>query len=234
MPVLTLQNGERAGAAFPFDRPVVLGRGRRADIVVDDPSASRRHAQIELHGREWQLNDLDSANGTHLNGRPISRPTTIRPGDLIGIGGLTFRYEPDGKKETPGHGLLRRGGIAAVADHPQQAGRARSAGRERSAPGAGPDPPRRDPGHRVPGARGPRLRPRRAAQGGAAGRARTGAGLRGGRRRAGADQHPRSRRRAGQGRLQPRADEAGAGAARRPRDHRRRRAKARRRAPTRC
>src|SRR6478735_7209736 len=101
MPVLTLQNGERAGAAFPFDRPVVLGRGRRADIVVDDPSASRRHAQIELHGREWQLNDLDSANGTHLNGRPISRPTTIRPGDLIGIGGLTFRYEPDGKKDTP-------------------------------------------------------------------------------------------------------------------------------------
>ena len=99
MPVLTLQNGERAGAAFPFDRPVVLGRGRRADIVVDDPSASRRHAQIELHGREWQLNDLDSANGTHLNGRPISRPTTIRPGDLIGIGGLTFRYEPDGKKD---------------------------------------------------------------------------------------------------------------------------------------
>ena len=101
MPVLTLQNGERAGAAFPFDRPVVLGRGRRADIVVDDPSASRRHAQIELHGREWQVNDLDSANGTHLNGRPISRPTTIRPGDLIGIGGLTFRYEPDGKKDTP-------------------------------------------------------------------------------------------------------------------------------------
>ena len=89
MPVLTLQNGERAGAAFPFDRPVVLGRGRRADIVVDDPSASRQHAKI----------DLDSANGTHLNGRPISRPTTIRPGDLIGIGGLTFRYEPDGKKE---------------------------------------------------------------------------------------------------------------------------------------
>jgi serine phosphatase RsbU (regulator of sigma subunit) len=99
MPVLTLQNGERAGAAFPFDRPVVLGRGRRADIVVDDPSASRQHAQIELHGREWQINDLDSANGTHLNGRPISRPTTVRPGDLIGIGGLTFRYEPDGKKD---------------------------------------------------------------------------------------------------------------------------------------
>jgi serine phosphatase RsbU (regulator of sigma subunit) len=102
MPVLTLQNGERAGAAFPFDRTVVLGRGRRADIVVDDPSASRRHAQIELHGREWHLNDLDSANGTHLNGRPISRPTPIRSGDLIGIGGLTFRYEPDGaKKESP-------------------------------------------------------------------------------------------------------------------------------------
>jgi len=99
MPVLTLQNGERAGAAFPFDRTVILGRGRRADIVVDDPSASRQHAKIELHGRDWQINDLDSANGTHLNGRPISRPTSIRPGDLIGIGGLTFRYEPDGKKE---------------------------------------------------------------------------------------------------------------------------------------
>jgi sigma-B regulation protein RsbU (phosphoserine phosphatase) len=100
LPVLTLQNGERAGAAFPFERPVVLGRGRRADIVVDDPSASRRHAQIELHGRDWQLHDLESANGTHLNGRPISRPTTIEPGDLIGIGGLTLRFEPDVRKET--------------------------------------------------------------------------------------------------------------------------------------
>ena len=175
MPVLTLQNGERAGAAFPFDRPVVLGRGRRADIVVDDPSASRRHAQIELHGREWQLNDLESANGTHLNGRPISRPTTIRPGDLIGIGGLTFRYEPDAKKDTPDTVFFVEEDSPAsqiILSKPVEVD-----------PPAPTDPRQAQVlvrlaeilGDRLPGRRGPRLRARRAAQGGAARRPRPGA-----------------------------------------------------------
>ncbi len=93
MPTLTLQTGERAGAVFAFENPIVIGRSRKADVTLDDPSASRRHATFERHGRTWRVTDLDSANGTLINGRPVSRPMTVHPGDLITVGKAVFRYD---------------------------------------------------------------------------------------------------------------------------------------------
>lgn len=93
MPTLTLQNGDRAGEVFTFERPVVIGRSKRADIAIDDPSASRRHASLDAHGTAWHVADLDSANGTLLNGRPVSRSTAVRSGDLIAVGTTIFRYD---------------------------------------------------------------------------------------------------------------------------------------------
>ncbi|HEY8550561.1 MAG TPA: SpoIIE family protein phosphatase [Vicinamibacterales bacterium] len=93
MPTLTLQNGDREGESFSFERPVVIGRSKRADISIDDPSASRRHAAIELQGGAWHISDLESANGTLLNGRPVSRSTRLRAGDLIAVGTTIFRYD---------------------------------------------------------------------------------------------------------------------------------------------
>lgn len=83
---------------FEFDHAVVIGRGATADVPVDDPSVSRRHAVIEPQdGGGFALSDLQSGNGTRLNGREVTRPTTLRDGDVIEVGTtkLTFSQGSD-------------------------------------------------------------------------------------------------------------------------------------------
>ncbi len=68
--------------------PMVLGRGRDADIVLQDPGVSRRHASIRPGADgEWMIEDLHSTRGTLLNGRPLEPgvPVTIGEGDFVEI-----------------------------------------------------------------------------------------------------------------------------------------------------
>lgn len=71
--------------------PVVLGRTEESDVVIDSALASRRHARFDWDEDALWVEDLDSRNGTRLNGTPISR-AEIQPGDhvLIGDAELTF------------------------------------------------------------------------------------------------------------------------------------------------
>jgi hypothetical protein len=75
---------------------VVLGRSRSSDVTVDDPNVSRAHAEVRPHGSSWVLSDLDSTNGTRLNGRRVTQPEVLKSGDAIEIGTttLTFSLEP--------------------------------------------------------------------------------------------------------------------------------------------
>src|SRR3712207_2502271 len=60
----------------------VLGRSRDCDVVLADPNVSRRHAEIRPDGGGgWVVRDLGSTNGVKVNGRPISAPTAVAPGD---------------------------------------------------------------------------------------------------------------------------------------------------------
>ncbi|MCI0397234.1 MAG: FHA domain-containing protein [Chloroflexi bacterium] len=64
-----------------------LGRDRQqADIWLDDPKVSRRHALLERLGAALQITDLNSSNGTFVNEHRISGPTLLRPGDKVRIG----------------------------------------------------------------------------------------------------------------------------------------------------
>jgi Protein of unknown function (DUF3662)/FHA domain len=76
-------------------RGATLGRSRECDIVVDDANVSRRHAEVRPRGGAWVVSDLDSTNGTRLNGRSIHSPEVVRPGDEIELGAslLTFELE---------------------------------------------------------------------------------------------------------------------------------------------
>ncbi|HEU5103436.1 MAG TPA: FHA domain-containing protein [Roseiflexaceae bacterium] len=72
---------------------VVLGRAPECDIVVEGRLISRQHAAISRSGSTYTLEDLGSHNGTAVNGRRISGPSTLRAGDRIelgGVGRLTF------------------------------------------------------------------------------------------------------------------------------------------------
>lgn len=64
---------------------VVIGRGEDCHVVINDRQASRHHARITQTKDGYVLEDLDSKNGTFLNGQPLSAPTVLEDGDEIGI-----------------------------------------------------------------------------------------------------------------------------------------------------
>ncbi len=84
-----LQIGDRQ---VPLTRKTtVIGRGDEADLRIDDPGISRRHAQIVL-GDPSRIVDLSSTNGTWLDGRPVT-DAELFDGSRVSLGGtsLTFR-----------------------------------------------------------------------------------------------------------------------------------------------
>lgn len=91
--VLEVVAGQDAGKVFRFTRGnVTIGR-KMGEIPLSDPEASRRHAVIELFGREMIfLRDLGSTNGTFHNGRkvPVAR---IRSGDTLGVGKTVMKLK---------------------------------------------------------------------------------------------------------------------------------------------
>lgn len=74
---------------------VTIGRSRRCEIVIDDANVSRRHAQVTREGNDWVLKDLESTNGTRLNGSPVQRPELLRAGDKIGVGAAIIEFSFD-------------------------------------------------------------------------------------------------------------------------------------------
>ena len=72
-----------------------IGRGRQADVVLNDPNVSRQHAEIRPRGGSWVITDLGSTNGSQLNGRRIDGSEVLRTGDEIELGAslMTFTLE---------------------------------------------------------------------------------------------------------------------------------------------
>lgn len=81
------------GRAREFTRSrVILGRARDADFQLDDPNVSRRHAALYWSEGRVMVEDLDSTNGTMVNGYPISS-TVLRPKDVLVIGDTRIDVE---------------------------------------------------------------------------------------------------------------------------------------------
>jgi len=74
------------------DGGAIIGRSRRADIVLSDPNVSRQHAEVRREGDSYVVLDLDSTNGVFVNGRPAKR-ATLQEGDVIELGATRLRFE---------------------------------------------------------------------------------------------------------------------------------------------
>jgi hypothetical protein len=74
------------------DGGAIIGRSRRADIVLADPNISRQHAEVRKEGDGYVVVDLDSTNGVFVNGRPTKR-ATLQEGDVIELGATRLRFE---------------------------------------------------------------------------------------------------------------------------------------------
>lgn len=92
--VLESPGGEpELGRSFGLDVITPLGRDVNNAIVIDDPFASAEHAVLTFRGRSWYLEDLESTNGSFINGQPIDGVAALSYGDEIQVGQVRFRLE---------------------------------------------------------------------------------------------------------------------------------------------
>jgi pSer/pThr/pTyr-binding forkhead associated (FHA) protein len=76
------------GGEFPLNSaPVTVGRGGQNDLVLGgDEFASARHARIEMRGDGVWVQDLDSTNGTYVNGSRVAGAQRLDAGDVLRVG----------------------------------------------------------------------------------------------------------------------------------------------------
>jgi pSer/pThr/pTyr-binding forkhead associated (FHA) protein len=90
---LTACTGPASGKNFKIGgKPILFGRDPASTVQLDAPDVSRRHAQIRRHEGDLIIEDLESANGTRLNGIAIRR-SPLKAGDIISIGASEFKVQ---------------------------------------------------------------------------------------------------------------------------------------------
>ena len=88
---LVLTSGPRAGTELALGRdPITIGRSSESGLVIRDDYTSTHHARLLLWNDEWMIQDLDSTNGTFLDGRRVTVPTQVPLDTPIKIGTTTF------------------------------------------------------------------------------------------------------------------------------------------------
>ncbi len=80
-----------ARQALPLETfPFIIGRARECHFVVDHGQVSRLHARLELDHEQITLLDLNSTNGTYVNGERIAQPIALKPSQTFKIGDTVF------------------------------------------------------------------------------------------------------------------------------------------------
>ncbi|MEZ4704351.1 MAG: GGDEF domain-containing protein [Bdellovibrionota bacterium] len=92
IPCLVVLEGSHLGEVFKIEEDsVVIGREQSCDIVILEEGISRRHARIDCHEESYTISDLESTNGTFVNGAPIDH-SSLADGDKIQIGDVLLRF----------------------------------------------------------------------------------------------------------------------------------------------
>lgn len=92
--------GKARRVRLPINTPLLVGRGASNHIVLDDPRISRQHARLAPERDGAVIYDLNSANGTIVNGVAVSKHK-LQPNDVIRFARYTFRIEHIVDAETP-------------------------------------------------------------------------------------------------------------------------------------
>ncbi|WP_207455450.1 FHA domain-containing protein FhaB/FipA [Herbiconiux sp. SYSU D00978] len=88
---LVITSGAREGVEIPLgNEPLTIGRSSESDLVIRDDYTSTHHARLMLWKNEWAIQDLDSTNGTFLDGRRVTLPTPVPLNTPVKIGTTTF------------------------------------------------------------------------------------------------------------------------------------------------
>lgn len=87
--------GHEPGMIYDLDGELLLGRGDQAEIRLEDPFASSRHARVFPQGDILVIEDLESTNGTYLNEELLHGAQPLHLGDRVRIGESEFTFEVD-------------------------------------------------------------------------------------------------------------------------------------------
>jgi pSer/pThr/pTyr-binding forkhead associated (FHA) protein len=112
IPHLRVTAGPGEGRRLPLRDEQTLGRGREADLRLDDPGASRLHVRLSRSRDGYVASDLGSKNGLCVNGRRCTRPRALRAGDELTIGGTRLVFD-GGQQATDGAGEPSAAGAQA-------------------------------------------------------------------------------------------------------------------------
>lgn len=88
-----------------------IGRGRECNIVLFDKKCSRIHCQLVKKGSYYAIEDMNSRNGTHVNGKPLPKRSPLKPGDHLHVGKSTLILS-----EKPIGGALQQAATEVAAD----------------------------------------------------------------------------------------------------------------------
>ncbi len=101
MPSLTIRRGPDAGKVYELDKAVItIGRSSENDIVVNDTDVSRQHCQLLRKESDYEIRDLDSTNGTFIDGQRVFANRLIQDGQRIELGEtITLEYDQNSASE---------------------------------------------------------------------------------------------------------------------------------------
>src|SRR6476661_302501 len=90
---LTVLRGASTGAFFSLNgQATLIGRSPNSHVMLEDDNASRNHARILCEGGRYEIEDLDSTNGTYVGGELVDRRMQLVDGSRIQIGNTLLRF----------------------------------------------------------------------------------------------------------------------------------------------
>lgn len=88
---LVITKGAKNGLEMPLgDGPLTIGRSNESNLIIRDDYTSTHHARLMLWNGRWVIQDLDSTNGTFVNGTRVTVPTPLDTGTTVTIGTTSF------------------------------------------------------------------------------------------------------------------------------------------------
>src|ERR1044071_5263367 len=106
-PRLVAINGSKKGTTFPLtaDR-ITIGRESASVVSLHHASVSRRHCVIEREGEEFKIRDLNSSNGTFVNGHPVN-DKVLNHADQVRVGSIALLFLVEESHDTTSGSLVR-------------------------------------------------------------------------------------------------------------------------------
>lgn len=92
-PRVLVRSGAEVGQIYDLSNNPLIGRDPECDIVLSEPSVSRRHARIQFIDNKLSIMDVGSKSGTRVNGKLIDKPTSLKDGDRIQLGEVLLEVE---------------------------------------------------------------------------------------------------------------------------------------------